>query len=644
GGAAADDGRRVAAALALVVLTLAAFLPVLRAGFINLDDPKYVTANPYVLRGLSLDGLRWASTSFDAANWHPLTWLSHLCDVSLFGLRPAAHHGTSLALHVLAAVLLLLALEAMTGRLWPSLFAAGLFAVHPLRVESVAWVAERKDVLSGALAAATLLLYLRHARRPGAGRLAAVTGVFALGLMAKPTLVVLPLLLLLLDWWPLGRIRRRAFDGVPAAGVPVLRAVREKWPLLALSTASCVVTYLAQRSGGAVAPFAIFPLPARVLNAVASFAGYLAKTLWPAGLIPFYPHRGAELTLAATALRLALLVGAGAAAWAVRRRPWLLCGWLWYLAALAPVIGLVQVGLQGMADRYTYLPSIGLALAVAWEFFPEGNARPVTRAARGATAAALLAALALLAARQAGFWKDTTTLFTRATQVDPANYLAFCQLGADELARNEPGRALPLLARAYALRPEYLVTRYHLGLALVGAGRGEEALPHFAAFLGASPRDADARIARGKLLAELGRHEESLDDLAVALASRPGDPQAHYLQGYSLGQLGRAAAAADAYRKAAALDPQGAAIRFNLAQELRRLGRTREALGEYAAAVRLDPRDAEAHNALGALLAEQGRLAEGLGHLEEAVRLSPGFAAARDNVARLRALLGKRRP
>ncbi|HEY6000299.1 MAG TPA: hypothetical protein VI078_13500, partial [bacterium] len=377
-----SSARAVAALLAAA--TLAAFLPLLDAGFINLDDPTYVTENAHVRDGWSAAAARWALTGFDAANWHPLTWASHLTDVWLFGLRPAGHHATSLGLHALAAALLALALARLTGRVWPGTLAAALFALHPLRVESVAWVAERKDVLAGLLGAATLLLYARHVRRPSPRRLVAVTAAFALGLMAKPTLVTLPLLLLLLDWWPLGRLRA-------ASTAPRARLILEKAPLLALSAASCVVTYLAQARQGAMVGAEVFPIGDRALNALSSYGAYLGKTLWPAALAPFYPHRGAGLAPATALLLATLLAGICAAAWTLRRRcPWLLCGWLWFLGALVPMIGLVQVGLQGMADRYTYLPSIGLALASSWALLPPGAGGGRAGAARTAAAAVVL--------------------------------------------------------------------------------------------------------------------------------------------------------------------------------------------------------------------------------------------------------------
>jgi protein O-mannosyl-transferase len=528
------------AVLAILVLTTGCFLPVLSAAFLNLDDPAYVTRNPNVLGGMTLQGLHWAFTSFDSANWHPLTWLSHMADVSLFGLRAGAHHGTSLALHALAAAFLLLALERMTGALWPGFVAAALFAVHPLRVESVAWVSERKDVLSGLFGMLALLLYLRYASRPRPGRYLAVFAVFALGLMAKPMLVTLPFVLLLLDWWPLGRFRGPS-SGAVSRVTARQRLLVEKVPLMVLSAASCAVTYLAQRRGGAMVSAEVFPFVARVGNALASYVGYLAKMLWPHRLVPFYPHLGPVLSPGEFALCLALLGVVTAVAVVHRgRRPWLLVGWLWYLGTLVPVIGLVQVGLQGMADRYTYLPGIGPVLALVWEARSRALPRVRGRAAFGGGAAAVLAILALFTWRQASWWKDTATLFNRVITVDPRNYFAFNMLGADSYVRGDSARAEALFARALALRPEYYVARYNYALALAANGRSYEALAQFTAVIRFNPRDAESHFNRGRLLLDAGNAEAALRDFEAALAVQPEERQFRIARDRALALLGRA--------------------------------------------------------------------------------------------------------
>jgi tetratricopeptide (TPR) repeat protein len=590
------------ALLLLVLLTGAAFLPVKDADFIGYDDVEYVVSNPHVLRGLDLAGLRWALTSLDAGNWHPLTWASHMLDVSLFGLNPGAHHLTNLALHTLAAALLLLALSGLTGAPWPSFFVAALFAIHPLHVESVAWVAERKDVLSGLFAMLTLLLYLRYLRQPGRSRYLAVLGAFALGLMAKPMLVTLPFALLLLDWWPLNRFGR---GGEAASPTRVgWRLFFEKVPLLALAAVSSVLTYIAQQRGGAMTDTDFFPLAARVDNALVSYVKYVGKMLWPRDLIYFYPHPLGTLPRGQVALCLLLLAAITAVAVAGRRRrPWLLTGWLWFAGTLVPVIGIVQVGRQAMADRYSYLPLIGLFAALTWEARSRvRHASPRAAGALAGGAAALLALLAGLTFVQAGYWQDTQRLSNHLLAIDPRNYVAYNLQGMDRLLRHEPAQAAPLLRTALALSPDYHEARYNLGLAL----------------------------------AQLGQTDEALLQFGLVVRARPRDAEALYNLGLQFVRTGRLAEALDVFSRAAALEPRVARIQHDIGRTLDALGRSSEAVPHYLAALDLDPGDAEIHNDLGVTLAEQGRTAEALVHFAAAVRLAPDYREARENLDRAR--------
>ena len=381
GHAGAAGGQQPAAVAAVLVLvTAVVFGRALGLPFVSIDDPEYVTANPALRDGLHVATVRWALTTGHAANWHPLTWLSHALDVELFGLAPAGPHAVNVALHCASALLLLLLLRRLTGSLWRSALAAGLFALHPLRVESVAWVSERKDVLSTALWLGTMLAWAGHVRAPSRRRLALAIGLYALGLMAKPMLVTLPFALLLLDAWPLRRLPARQ----PARDRDL---VLEKWPLFALSAAASVVTFLVQRGVGAVRPLSAIPLAERLANGALAVWAYLGKWLWPVGLAVFYPLPERPVGLVPVAAALAGIALVSAAAWRWRARaPHLLVGWLWYLGTLVPVIGLVQVGHQAMADRYTYVPSIGLALAVVWSLPDVGALGRRGRLALGAGA------------------------------------------------------------------------------------------------------------------------------------------------------------------------------------------------------------------------------------------------------------------
>lgn len=551
------DRRWLAAAMALLVATatVAAFFPVGGAGFLGYDDPHYVTGNEVVQKGLHAAGVRWALTSFLAANWHPLTWISHMLDVSLFGMSPGAHHLVNLGIHVGTSVLLFVLLRGMTGAPWPSFLAAALFAVHPQRVESVAWVSERKDVLSVLLGMVTLAAYLRYVRRPGTGRFLAVAGFLSLGLMAKPMLVTLPFVLLLLDWWPLGRFRAAPCQGRHAGGAAV-RLVVEKTPLMLLAAASSAVTYLAQHHGGAIISAGLFPPAARMENVLISYLRYVYTFFHPLDLIPFYVHPRTTLPLLTLAASLAFLVLVTALAVARRgRHPWLLTGWLWYLGVLVPVLGLVQVGLQGMADRYSYLPSVGLCLAVVWEI--AALAGPVRRAKAAAVAAGVVAVAALLACTrlQSAYWRDTITLFTRVVTVDPRNFTGFNMLGAEYLLRGEPAKAVPLLRRSVEIWPAYQDGRYNLGLALARLGQTEEAIAQFEANLRVNPRDVETLLNLGRGLAKLRRFPEALRRFDAALALAPDEPSVLFERGLVHVELGQISAAADDFGRVLELDP-----------------------------------------------------------------------------------------
>ena len=464
---------------------LAAFGRIRGHQFILYDDPEYVVENLHVRAGLGLEGVRWAFTTGHSANWHPLTWLSHMLDCQLFGLNPGLHHLTSLLLHAANSVLLFWVLKRMTGARWPSAFAAALFALHPLHVESVAWVAERKDVLSTLFWLLALWAYARYAERPGGGRYGLSLALFLLGLMAKPMLVTLPFVLLLLDYWPLGRILG------PARSTFVSLLV-EKVPFLVLSAASSVVTFLVQRKWGAVASVAEIPWVDRLANAVVAYAAYLRKTIWPSDLAFFYPLPH-ERPLGQVALAALVMIGLSALVLrGSRRHPYLATGWGWYVVTLVPVIGLVQVGDQAMADRYTYVPSIGLFVIAAWGGAEVLGRRRLHSRALASLAAGLSLACGLATWFQAGTWKNSLTLFEHALRVTENNYLAHAGLG---LALAESGRldeAIAHYGEALRVNPFYSPAEASLGLALAQKGRVAEAIVHYRAALRLRPNRTEA--------------------------------------------------------------------------------------------------------------------------------------------------------
>ncbi len=560
-------GRLVLPALILIVLTLAAFLPVLGNGFINLDDDLSVTANPAVRAGITREGIRWAFTSLGyASNWHPLTWLSHQADVSLFGLDPAGHHLTSLLLHAANVLLLLLLLARMTGARWPSFLAAALFAVHPLHVESVAWVAERKDVLSTLLGLLCLLAWLEYLRRPASGRYILALALFVLGLLAKPMLVSFPFVLLLLDYWPLGRRQRREPAG-GERGSRYLPPLTEKLPFFILAAASSLVTWLAQARGGALNPLSRTDPGGRVANALVSYVRYLGKTVWPSGLVPFYPlpaHGWGWWRIAGAALILvavSLLALRG-------RRPWFAAGWLWYLVTLLPVIGLVQVGEQALADRYTYLPLIGIFIMIAWGLDEPAWRVPRLRHFLAVLAGATLLACAVLTWTQVGYWKDSLTLFGRTLEVSRDNWLALTNYG---LALEEAGRypeATARLEEALALDPGWAPARNNLGLALARSGRLAEARVHFQEALRLQPGSAEARLNLANVLALQGLPAEALVQVREAVRLAPRLAMAHNNLGVYLLREGRREEARGEFREALRLDPFQEEAKANLRDAL----------------------------------------------------------------------------
>jgi tetratricopeptide (TPR) repeat protein len=545
-------------ALLAPALALLAALPYLAAGlsptFLPLDDPAYITFNGAVRQGLSLPGLRWALGAFYADNWHPLTWLSHMTDVSLFGLEPRGHHAVGLALHALGATALFTALHRMTGAPLRSAFVAALFGIHPLHVESVAWAAERKDVLSGLLFALVLVAYERYARRPGAGRYLTVASLLTLGLMSKATLVATPVVLLLIDFWPLGRLRGDVPPRALLRSLPIL----EKLPFLALSVACAVPTVLAHQGGGTLPSLVALPPSLRVSNAAVAAATYISQSVWPSGLAIFYPFPLDGHPWWKSAAAALLLAAISAAALSLRRsRPYFVCGWFWYLALLVPVSGLVQTGLQAHADRYTYLSLTGLFLLPAWGLPGLIGGRRRRAAALGAAAGVSLALLAALTAAQAARWHNPETLFTHSLAVTSDNWLVHSALGNMLFDRGLIERSLSHCQEAVRILPGYAEAQLGLGNALDRLGRRDEALAAYREAVRISPRHVTARYNLGLLLSESGRFREAVPHYREALRIQRGsgphpglplDPVKEAIVAYKLEQALRLGGGAEASR------------------------------------------------------------------------------------------------
>ena len=502
--------------ICLVVLTWIVFSQTLQHDFVNYDDPRYVYQNTRIASGLNMSGIGWALTHIHSENWHPLTTITHMLDCQLYGLKAGGHHFTNVLLHTIAVVLLFVVLQQMTGAPWPSAFVAALFAIHPLHVESVAWVAERKDVLSGVFFMLTLLAYFHYTRAPSNRRYPIVMFVFALGLMSKPMLVTLPFVLLLLDYWPLGRTKAQRPDSPPQ----LLKLIAEKIPLIVLSTVSGVVTFLAQRH--AIGWTEQLPMLARINNAIVTYVIYVRQMFWPVNLAVFYPHPENRMPPWEIALALAILISITSAAVILRRKaPYFITGWFWYLGMLVPVIGLVQVGWQGHADRYTYLPQIGLYIAGSWALADLSVSWRHQRVLLSAAALLVIGALSWRAWIQASYWRDSETLFTHALTVTTNNDVAENNLGIIFLQNGQLDEAISRLQAAIDLRPENGPAHDNLAKALLQKGQVEEAMVHYRKFLEIEPHNVEARNILGTALIQQGHVKEAIEQWQEALAIEP---------------------------------------------------------------------------------------------------------------------------
>jgi tetratricopeptide (TPR) repeat protein len=720
-------------AAALVAITVIAYAPVWHCDFVSLDDPIYVTGNPRVQGGLGWSAIAWAFTTSYANFWHPLTWLSLMLDVRLWGVNAGPLHVTNLLLHIGSTLILFLVMLRMTGAAGRSAFVAALFGVHPLHVESVAWISERKDALSTFFWMLTLLAYtwyvrgsegpkVRPSTRSGRGERVeprrsvfayiAMLAAFTLGLMAKPMLVTLPFVLLLLDVWPLGRLRmarregagevwtgracppkrwgwwreggRRPFDSrgatppaqgkEAAGGATWLALVREKVPLFALAAAAGMIAFVVQRQGGAVPGLEAFPLANRAANALVAFWAYAIKMIWPSGLVPFYPYSPTIPVWPAVAALVALVGVSFGVIHAAPRRPYLAVGWFWYLGTLLPVVGLVQVGSHAMADRYTYVPLIGLFIMIVW-LVPAPLAGARGRRVIVAAAVAALVACIVLTRAQVRTWKDSTTLWQHAVAVMPDNYFARNGLGLELSRQGRTAEAMAQFVQSSRLAPGFPNAHENVARLLADQGKTSEAIARYRQALQVAPDRFEAHNNLGNLLAGTGRIAEAIAEYKEALALRPDSSDAHYNLGNAFQDLGQWEQAAAQYRRTLELQPRSVAALNNLGLALERLGRADEAIAQYEASLRIDPksvlahgnlgrilagagrpgeavaqyrealrddpRDAQLHTDLGCALHDMGRLEEAVAEHEQAIRVKPDFADAHYNLANTLAALGR---
>jgi tetratricopeptide (TPR) repeat protein len=643
------------AALALFAVVFCLYLPAARNDFVNYDDPDYVTANRHVLTGLRWENVVWAFGAGHASNWHPLTWLSHMADAQIFGEAAWGHHLTSVFLHAFNTGLVFLVLRRMTGARWKSWVAALVFGVHPLHVESVTWVSERKDVLSGIFFLLMLAVYAGYtarADRREKGRSAwpwyfGVLVLFAFGLMSKPMLVTAPFLLCLVDLWPLERVkcwnswtRQNREPSVEIPGRRVRDLVLEKIPFLLLSAGSCVATFLVQKEGGAVS--VALTLSERIQNALVSYVRYLGKMCWPMDLSVLYPHPGKwALWKVAGSLGLITLITVGVLR-AAGRRPWLPVGWAWFLGMLVPVIGIIQVGIQSMADRYMYLPMIGLLVAVVWGAMELASLRPAW--ARLLKVAGCLCVVGFIAitVQQISYWHDSETLFLRAVRVTDRNYLAYNNLGFFKSNQGKVEEAMEFYRKSLEINPAYEDALNNMGFAFAARQQHAEALGYYEAALKVRPGHVEVHNNLGNALSELGRIDEAIGHYEFVLKQKPDHADAHNNLGIALAMKGRLEEAIPHFQQAIQYRPNYASAHSNLGNAYAAQRRFDEAVREYKECLRLKPTDPQAHNNLGNVLVQQGRLNEAVGNYRKALALNAENPEAHFNLGLVLAQQGNR--
>jgi len=656
--------------LLLVIATLAVYWQVRGHDFVNYDDNVYVSENYNINKGLNAKNISWAFTTGYASNWHPLTWLSHMVDIELYGINPGAHHLSSVIFHIANSLLLFLVLRRMTGNLWSSAFVAALFALHPLHVESVAWVSERKDVLSTFFWILTMGAYALYAENPKWHSYLITLLFFVLGLMSKPMVITLPFVLLLLDFWPLGRIWELGIRTPSQGGIleepisetrtpqrgnfeePISETISnfkfrissfeflllEKIPFFIFVAASGVVTFFVQQKGGAVASVEKYSLGIRIGNALISYASYIGKMIWPSDLSGFYPHPGTDLSLWQAACAGLLLICVSAAVIrTVKIYPYLIVGWLWYLGTLIPVIGLVQVGAQAMADRYTYVPLIGLFIMIGWGI-PDllrkwpGAKQLEKHSVFFVLPMSVLLILTTLSWMQTGYWKNSLTFFKHMLDVSPDSSKARDGIGLALANRGKTAEAILHYREALRIRPDYSIAHNNLGQALLIQGHIQEAITHFEAALKAKQIRAKAHNNMGTAMAMQGRTAEAMKHFQKAADIRPDHANAYYNIAKLLKNQGKIPEAVQHLQKALSVNPRFADAHYNLANILTGQGKKQEAIAHFQQVLLLKPEDAETHARLGLMLLEQRKSGEAAAHLWKSLQISPGNADAHNHL------------
>ena len=643
----AKRGQSILIALALVVLTVLAYLPVFKADFINYDDPDYVTSNPKVQAGLTIEGVKWAFTTGHASNWHPLTWMSHMLDWQLFEDNAVSHHATNLVLHVINAVLVFALLRTLTRTFWRSAFVAALFALHPTHVESVAWVAERKDVLSATFWFGTMLAYLKYSEYVDKGKSKAAASyilalfLFACGLMSKPMVVTLPFVLLLLDYWPLKRLMLPGGAMDENKGITPGRLFLEKVPFFLFSIISSCITFRVQKAGGAVTKIDVLPVLTRIENAFISYPRYIGKMFWPADLAVLYPHPW-KWSLWAAILAAIFVIGISAiAVWQIKSRRYIAFGWFWFLGTLVPVIGVVQVGMQSIADRYTYIPYLGIFIIIAWGIAELSARFPGTKVAASISGSIIILACAGLTWKQAQFWKNSGTLFSHAVAVTDRNFLAHNNLGDYLSKQGDHENAIKHFQQALTIYPQFDLAWHSIAYSLANRGRLAEAIVHYERAIKLNPNNPGYFNNYGNALGSVGRDSDAIVQYFRAAELDAENEDAYNNLGVSLAMTGKVAEGIEHLHKAIRLNPRNPSAHSNLGNAYAVQGRTDDAIAEYEIALRLRPDDAQAHNNIANALSAKNRLDEAVQHYERAISLNSNNPEAHCNLGFVLARLGR---
>ena len=659
--------------LCLVSLIIGVYFQTIQFDFVGYDDELYVTENHIVQKGVSLEGIKWAFTTFHSANWHPLTWLSHMLDYELYGLNPAGHHWTNVEFHIANTLLLFFILFKMTGAVWRSAFVAALFALHPLHVESVAWVSERKDVLSTFFGLLTVVAYSLYVKKSSIKYYILVFAFLSIGLMAKPMLVTLPFVLLLLDFWPLKRFQ---FDNLRPSqsdekiyfyfkGSSYL--ILEKIPLLIPVVISCILTFFAQKSEGAVKALESLSLTGRIANAFVSYINYVLKAIWPHKLAIFYPHPGDTLP-AWKIIGAAFLITCACflAIRAAKKYPYIVFGLFWYLGTLVPVIGLVQVGEQAMADRYTYIPLIGVFIIVVWGILDLFNKRFRDRRSEvggqgleissvvldpfnqgrfqkilmGIFATIILAALSWTTFLQLRYWKNGVTLFEHAVKVTERNHKAHNNL-AIALGPIDIDRAIFHYKEALRIHPKYVTALCNLGLAFYNKGNHDEAVSYFTKALKINPQKTATRMDRANVLFLQAKHEKAISEYRDILKIDSENANAHFNLACMLDARKKVEQAEYHYNETLRIDPKYSNAHYNFGNILLSQGKIKEAVIHFVEAIKIKPDFVQAYNKLGLILLKQRKFKKADFFFSKALEIDPGFSEARANLDIVRKRMSK---